>query len=344
MMLPDEHLKYVSLAVLVLQNCSLILVTRYSRTVPGPQYLASTAVLFAEVAKTCTALFIHGKHLHQAKQLSLSRLVDECFGEHSDFHKLLFPSVIYTIQNNLQYVAITYLDAATYQVTAQLKILTTAIFSVLFLGRSLSPRKWFSLVVLMIGVALVQWPADTDDIKKSNDDAGHKLLGFGAVVTACVLSGMAGVYTEKVLKTTRASLWLRNIQMGISGTLLSAIFGVMLADRSNIKAHGLFYGYDHNPAAWMAVSLNAFGGLLTAVVVKYADNILKGFATSIAIVLSCVLSVWFLDFTVTGLFMLGTAFVITATVIYGYPEPQGQRRPSPSVILPLASQDKGDKN
>ena len=42
------------------------------------------------------------------------------------------------------------------QVTYQLKILTTALFSVLLLGRTLNKLKWVSLVVLMFAVALVQ--------------------------------------------------------------------------------------------------------------------------------------------------------------------------------------------
>lgn len=42
------------------------------------------------------------------------------------------------------------------QVTYQLKILTTALFSVILLRKSLSSLKWFSLIVLMVAVALVQ--------------------------------------------------------------------------------------------------------------------------------------------------------------------------------------------
>jgi UDP-sugar transporter A1/2/3 len=45
------------------------------------------------------------------------------------------------------------------QVTYQLKILTTAMFAVLMLGRSLHKLQWVAPVLLCIGVALVQLAA-----------------------------------------------------------------------------------------------------------------------------------------------------------------------------------------
>lgn len=40
-----------------------------------------------------------------------------------------------------------------------------------------------------------------------------KLVGLVALIAACFFSGFSGVYFEMVLKTTSASLWMRNLQL-----------------------------------------------------------------------------------------------------------------------------------
>ena len=51
-----------------------------------------------------------------------------------------------------------------------------------------------------------------DDAKQRN--ISNSLVGLVAVLCACFSSGFAGVYFEKVLKTSNASLWMRNVQLG----------------------------------------------------------------------------------------------------------------------------------
>ena len=55
-----------------------------------------------------------------------------------------------------------------------------------------------------------------------------------------------------------------------------------------------------------------------AVVVKYADNVLKGFATSLSILISCAVSaIWFNDISLNLAFILGAIIVLAAVYVYG---------------------------
>jgi len=51
-----------------------------------------------------------------------------------------------------------------------------------------------------------------------------------------------------------------------------------------------------------------------------SDNIMKGFATSLAIVLSFVAGVILFEFQVTTSFLVGTAMVVAATYLYNLPD------------------------
>ncbi|XP_017573256.1 solute carrier family 35 member A3a isoform X1 [Pygocentrus nattereri] len=315
----SARLKYLSLSVLVFQTTSLVLTMRYSRTLQsdGPRYLASSAVVVAELLKilTCVGL-VCKEHSYSVRALS-SILRQEILHKPIETLKLAIPSGIYTLQNNLLYVALSNLDAATYQVTYQLKILTTALFSVSMLGRRLGLYQWLSLLILMAGVALVQWPTDSPGTPEKEQPAGGSpFVGLVAVLVACCSSGFAGVYFEKILKETKQSVWVRNIQLGMFG-LVFGLFGMLLYDGERVREHGMFQGY--NSITWAVVSLQALGGLVIAAVIKYADNILKGFATSLSIILSTLISYfWLQDFEPTSIFFLGAVLVIVATFLYGY--------------------------
>jgi UDP-sugar transporter A1/2/3 len=67
------------------------------------------------------------------------------------------PALLYVVQ----FVAISNLPVATFQVTYQMKILTTAAFSVLLLRRRLTATKWVSPFFLAAGVAVVQIQTST---------------------------------------------------------------------------------------------------------------------------------------------------------------------------------------
>jgi UDP-galactose transporter len=278
--------------------------------VDGHRYLASTAVFLNEVVKLSIALAVALNDARDAigRNASMSTLIKSVYGQvfSSDSWKLAIPAALYTFQNSLQYVAVSNLPAATFQVTYQLKILTTAVFSVTMLKRSLSTKKWVALVLLMAGVAIVQLPSGTQEGTNAkharNLDADesnmHRSVGLIAVGTACAISGLAGVYFEKVLKdSTQVSLWIRNVQLSFWSIFPALFIGVIFKDGAEIARNGFFAGYNY--VVWTAILFQACGGLLVALVVNYADNIAKNFATSISIIVSCIASIWLFDFVPT---------------------------------------------
>ncbi|KAM3721970.1 UDP-N-acetylglucosamine/UDP-N-acetylgalactosamine transporter nstp-4 [Dirofilaria immitis] len=317
------NLKWLSLIVLILQTTVLVLTLHYSRVqkIDGPRYLSSTAIATAEIIKLFTCI-IFIAYQHSWKYVGfINEVYAECYIKSQDALKMAVPAFLYVVQNNFLFLALSKLDAATYQVTYQLKILTTALFSVALLGKKLDGQKWLSLLLLMIGVALVQLPKDLGKVassttKSSLSSDSDKMVGLFSVIAACFLSGFAGVYFEKVLKSSSVSLWMRNLQLAFF-SIFGGFFMVWFYDFKQVNEYGFFQGY--NSIIWIVVLLQAYGGLVVALVVKYADNILKGFAVSLSIVLSSLISYWLLDdFQPSLIFAIGAMIVIFSTFFYGY--------------------------
>lgn len=330
-------LKYISLITLAIQNSLLTIIMHYSRvsTPTSRAYSAATAVLMNEILKGSISLIIAFTRVQVSPPAlpfspdvprstttipnfiqRLVKLVKEIFSP--DCWKLSIPAILYVIQNNLQFVAVSNLEAATFQVTYQMKILTTAAFSVLLLRKKLSSIQWLSLVLLAIGVGIVQIQ-DTAS-HPFPEHAMNAFKGFIAVLAACFTSGLAGVYFEMVLKNSQGDLWVRNVQLSLF-SLLPAIAPILLCREPSsvpIGSEGWFSSLFHNfgPWAWATVSIQVIGGLVTAVVIKYSDNILKGFATSLSIIISFMASVALFDFRMSFTFILGSAIVLNATWLY----------------------------
>lgn len=328
------HAKYMSLCVLCLQNSLLAVVMRLSRAIGRPQYNTRTAVLMGEVLKVLiSALLIIWVRFTETCR-SQRYIREGCITikpqaspftiifDWKEMIRISIPALMYVVQNNLQYIAISNLDAPVFQVLYQLKILSTAIFSVAIMGKSILPVQWLAIVLLMLGVALVQLDESKASVIPSKDvnsivpNQQSTSTGLIAVVCACICSGFAGVYFEKILKRvdSKGTIWERNVQMGIVSIVL-ALMGLFWQDRQFLTEFGFFYGY--RLVVWGAITISAAGGLLTAIVVKYADNILKAFATSIATVLSVIMSILLFNKIPTAQFALGTLLVNVSIFVYG---------------------------
>ena len=195
------------------------------------------------------------------------------------------------------------------------------------LRKKLSVLQWVALVFLFIGVSTVQLQPHDAKVNHSVATEQKPLVGLVAVIVSCLMSGFAGVYFEKILKGTKQTIWLRNVQLGFIGMIIGSIT-MQINDGATVREKGFFLGYDW--VVWFVICLQSFGGLMVAVVVKYADNILKGFATSAAIILSCIASMYFFDFKLSIQFSIGATLVMISVYMYSKFQPKAPENVGPT--------------
>jgi UDP-sugar transporter A1/2/3 len=194
--------------------------------------------------------------------------------------------------------------------------------------------------VLAVGVGIVQLQSIGGAGRETTTHLMNPVAGFLAVLIACCTSGLAGVYFEMVLKNSQTDLWIRNVQLSLFSLIPAALPIVYDFARGE---HGSDLFHNFGGWAWSTVFIQVFGGLITALVIKYADNILKGFATSLSIVISCLASVALFNFPLTFTFALGASVVLVATWMYNQSGNVVQvgfwRRPSTDVLLKFGNDE-----
>jgi UDP-sugar transporter A1/2/3 len=295
--------KGLVLLLLVIQNSGHTLLTGYTQKTLKQKYIPSTVILLSEFVKTAFSYY-----MIDANTLDHSKLIQTSL-------PMAVPAFLYFINNWLMFFALKTLSPAVYATLAQLKLLTTAIFAVFMLGKHLSVAQWRALMLLTVGSVLVQ----TNPCADANADTSASSLMSGslAMLVYALLSGFSGIYFEKVLKGTKLSLWERNVQLG-TYSMIVALFS-LVSSSDQIAANGFFGGYSF--LTLLIVFTSAAGGLLVALVVKYGDNIVKGFATAFAIVLTAILGWLFMGGDMSVIFMAGASNVIMSIFIYSDGEP-----------------------
>lgn len=326
--------KLMLLVMMVLQNSSTVLVGRYTRgTVPKDEQCQVThLILVIELGKLLASLVLE---FHTTGGKLMQSLQTHVMDKPMDALKITIPALLYLFQNTLLYVALENLTAPMFQVTYQMKLVTTAILSVFMLNRKYSAQQWVCLVCISLGVAMVVLgeKKGDDDAASSKQELGHTnlLVGLGAVTIACLSSAMAGVYFEKVLKkpeapsgdsvkTPPASLWMRNIQLAFYSVCIAAVQCAL--NSSSVAAAGQGFLHGFNFWTWVLVILQAGGGLLVAAVIKYADNVLKGLATGVSVVLSSGLSMLLFSTPLGMKFVIGGCLILTAVWFFSNPLPE----------------------
>ena len=267
----DARLRVFCLWLIVFQNSSLILVTSYSRTLE-PAYLPSVAVFLSELIKFGAVLSLlaaetpgswlrahdldapasHSRLALAPGAGGLPAAIQQCLAlvRETPYETAQFavPALCYTLQNNLWYHALSNLDPVTAAVTSQLKVFTTAVASVVMLGRRVNAPQWASLALLMGGMVMMQLRGGEPPPPPPPPGAPHRSVpenswhGALAMLGSTMLSAYAGVFLERLFKTVKQTLWLQSAQLSLFSMPVSAVC-MMVYDNAAVAERNLFVGF-----------------------------------------------------------------------------------------------------
>jgi len=317
--------KWGSLLSFCLQNSMHPIIMRFAMTEASSLQRANTSVILfvTETLKLVLSFLLLLSEGSFSLATAGRTLHEDWLSAPMESLPLAVPAIIYALQNALLQWSAGNLSAALWQVTYQGKILVTAAFSVVLLRKKIKRVQWLAIAIMGLGIAIVQLSKAKEKKQDSMGNASEQdpVRGFLMLVLACCCSGFASVWTERVFKQVgkgasekKKSVWLQNMQLAVFSMALTVVsFEVDVlvggADSSVLKGFTL--------KTWVMAANNAIGGLLVALVIKHADNILRGFASAIATINAAVIAVFCFGFVIRASFGVGTIMVIGSTLLYG---------------------------
>ena len=311
------------LLLLALHNCFHTLLMRYVMK-DRPKFLTSSAVLGTEflkmIASVCFIVFYERK--------TFGSIIQYLKEDYRNTLLLIVPAMAYNLQRSLEYVALANLSAAMFSVLVQSKLFFTATFAMAILQRRLKIVQIISLVLLTVGVMLCNLSKAMDKPSTQEEEVDESVInsrlvtGIVATLTIALSSGFASVYTEKVIKAQRGRTVADSNQYGLAYTqvqlaiMSAASIGVWIAvsDMREVMEEGFFH--DFTAGAWISILDSTVGGLLVAAVLKYADAVLKGYATAVSVVITGVLSMLLFGTSLSAIYFMGIINVVTAVLLY----------------------------
>ncbi|XP_068442474.1 probable UDP-sugar transporter protein SLC35A4 [Clinocottus analis] len=225
------------------------------------------------------------------------------------------PAILYALNNNLVVLMQAYMDPSSYQVLSNLKIASTALLYSLCLGKRLRPSQWLALGLLMgAGVCHSYSSLDLGDLDRAEAEEGPRLhitaWGLFLVLVYCCVSGLAAVYTEKVLKSQKLPLSLQNLYLYVFGVAINGI------SSSSFGASEKSFLEGFSGVVWIIIAGQAANGLLMSVVLKHGSGITRLFVISFSMLVNALLSWAILGLQLTPFFLVPVSMIGLAAFIY----------------------------
>lgn len=226
------------------------------------------------------------------------------------------PAFLYLITNNLGVQMQTEMDPATYQVLANMKILSTALLYRIIIKKPITQLQWGALGLLAVAGVLNSYGGFKAKAGETSASEIHiTLKGLAMITLYCTLSGLAGVYSEYILKKKyETSIHLQNALLYTFGCIFNGSVFLMSALSSDDPATylNLFHGY--SIFTWILILTQATAGLIMSSIIKHGSNITRLFFIACAMLVTTTLSILIFGLQLNAYFC--AAFLIVLVALY----------------------------
>lgn len=217
---------------------------------------------------------------------------------------------LYLFNNQLNFFTNGVADPGTIFLFKSGSTLITALMMLVFLGRPINENQWCAIVLQVVGLIVVQY----------DPCRGQALLPayiYCWMAFSTVISATTGVRNDYMLKNFKMTMHVQNIILYSCGVFLNVSAFMLVPPWLTHTKPGLgfFDGFD-STSAKLVVLFNAFIGIAISAVFKYADAVIKTFATASTTVLLVIFSAAFLGVNTTITAWCGVIVVIIATYLY----------------------------
>ena len=343
-LMPILRSSWYTIAATLLMTIQPFLTTLTKNSNGTYDYAVMSTTFLAEVTKLLISSVFYSSSPEKQSHRALSR---------RDVLQFSVPAFVYFVNNNLTFIILMYVNSTTFQILSALKTVATGILFRVILKRELDAVQRAAIILLACGAATSQFPicqgcgsqlfdpsnatqvaaaaAAAEEAAKPNSWSGSDaIIGVAVSLLACFNSAFAGVYSELLLKKDGSlhSIHLQNMLLYAWGILFNGI-ALLVKDRERVIARGLFDGYSF--AVWLLVTNNALNGLAISAILKFANNIVRVFAHTMAMMLTMILEVLLVSAPLSPQLCVSITVVSCSTFLYN-------SKPPPKKVVTAAMQ------
>eukprot|EP00656_Telonema_subtile_P052730 TRINITY_DN7423_c0_g1_i3.p2 TRINITY_DN7423_c0_g1~~TRINITY_DN7423_c0_g1_i3.p2 ORF type:complete len:297 (-),score=98.42 TRINITY_DN7423_c0_g1_i3:238-1128(-) len=242
----------------------------------------SSIVVVQEVSKFCIAATLMGAELGRAgfRQALYGSATSQPWTLKSSVLVALAPAAIYAVQNWCLFYAAANMDPLAFNLVNQTKLIWTAFFVFLVLGRPQSKTQMLAIGLLMAAAfTLTAAPAD--------HSASVPTLFWEGIVpnlVAALLSGVAAALSQYALQgPLNRSSYVFTMELCVFQLLW-----FVLKEQGSMFTQGASFFNGWTQITILPILNNALGGIFTGQVVKYAGAVRKTLAVIAALMLTSV--------------------------------------------------------